>query len=287
MIKVAFDIGGTYIKSAVVTDELTIEHFERVRTPKNIDHAILNIVKARLETIIHQHEKPEVRLGISTAGAVDRDNKTIAYANENILNYTGTNFEACLKHMVSRIQVYNDVDAALLGELTQMNQNDKNVFCLTLGTGIGGSYYHKDFGLITGARHRPHQIGNLLYDTASKTYYEQRASTRALKRQLKASNYNHCDIPRLFDEAEDGYKEAQQQLSNWGREIARGIAEVQIMYDPDEIIIGGGVSAQQQRLLKYIVPHVPMFLPKDYGHANIRCAQFDNYAALIGAVSRM
>ena len=43
----------------------------------------------------------------------------------------------------SNITVYNDVDAALLGELSLHNYEENNIFCLTLGTGIGGAFYNK------------------------------------------------------------------------------------------------------------------------------------------------
>ncbi|MBI5974615.1 ROK family protein [Staphylococcus canis] len=286
MIKIAFDIGGTEIKSAVVSHG-ELEMYDKVPTPKNENQAIVKTVIQRLEVLSEAYQTTDIHVGISTAGAVNQAQKKIAYANPNILNYTGTNFETYLKNKVQQLHVYNDVDAALLGELTQYENFPDSIFCLTLGTGIGGSFYHKDFGLLSGARHRPNQIGYLLYDPETGTDFEHRASTRALKHYLETQSYSHKDIPLLFEEAETGNEKAQRLLINWGDEVARGIAQVQLMYDPSEIIIGGGISAQQERLLQYIVPNLGNYLPSGYGHATVRCARLNNDAALIGAVSRL
>ncbi|MDO5375368.1 MAG: ROK family protein [Staphylococcus rostri] len=287
MTKIAFDIGGTYIKSAIVEDDGTLSGYEKVRTPVNHDDAIVKVVIEQLKTYIANYDIQDVRVGISTAGAVNRAACKIAYANPNIVNYTGTDFGAQLAPYVDALRVYNDVDAALLGELTVVSEPVESLFCLTLGTGIGGSYYNQAFGLMTGARHRPNQIGNLLYDPVTKTNYEQRASTNGLKKQLMHQGYDYRPIEEWFALANDGDACAQTELQRWGIEIARGIAEIQIMYDPAEIVIGGGVSAQGDNLLALIVPEVAYYLPEGYGHATIRTAQLQNHAALIGAVSEL
>ncbi|MCS4486026.1 ROK family protein [Staphylococcus americanisciuri] len=287
MTKIAFDIGGTYIKSAIVEQDGTLKDYQKVQTPVNEGDAIVNVIKLQLQQYIEKHDIQEVHVGISTAGAVDRDACRIAYANPNIRDYTGTDFAAHLAPYIDELRVYNDVDAALLGELTVMPKPVESLFCLTLGTGIGGSYYNSDLGLMTGARHRPNQIGNLLYDPLTKTNYEQRASTNGLKRFLTGKGYAYHSIAEWFDLASKGDEHAKASLQQWGEEVARGIAEIQIIYDPAEIVIGGGVSAQGANLLQFIVPQVEKYLPEGYGHATIRTAQLQNHAALIGAVSEV
>lgn len=75
-------------------------------------------------------------------------------------------------------------------------------------------------------------------------------------------------------------------LNQWSDSIAEGIAQIQIIYDPGLILIGGGVSSQGQNLLKYIVPKVEHYLPEQYGHAHIQTTRTQNHAALYGAVSK-
>ncbi|MFP4921260.1 ROK family protein [Staphylococcus coagulans] len=286
MNKFAFDIGGTYIKSAVITEENQLLDYEKVKTPINENEAILNVVAQRLKQYIERYRTSKVLVGISTAGAVNRETASIAYANPNIKDYTGTQFGKRLASFVDDLRIYNDVDAAMLGELSFRNETYHSAFCLTLGTGIGGSYYHHDMGLLTGQRHRPNQIGHLLYDPVTQTNYEQRGSTQALKKQIQAT-YSECNVRQLFEDAQGGDVIARQYLQKWAYEIARGIAEIQVIYDPEIIIIGGGVSAQGEQLLQYIQPQITQFLPEGYGHARIEVAVLQNNAALIGAVSEL
>ncbi|REA97299.1 hypothetical protein DV966_12580, partial [Staphylococcus pseudintermedius] len=77
------------------------------------------------------HQLLAVAGGISTAGAVDRNSRSIAYANPSILNYTGTNFVDKLSFYVQELVVYNDVDAALSGVLVEREVEYESAFCLT------------------------------------------------------------------------------------------------------------------------------------------------------------
>ncbi|UEX90548.1 ROK family protein [Staphylococcus ratti] len=286
MTKIAFDIGGTFLKSAIIDGTFKLRGYEKQPTPENSQSPIVDEVLRRVKRYVETYDLKKVSIGISTAGAVNRKEGKIVYANDNILNYSGTNFKRALKPYTTNVHVYNDVDAAMLGELISRKEPIWSAFCLTLGTGIGGSYFHKDIGLSQGARWRANQIGNLLYDPISKTNYEQRASTQALKSLMRKSGHGHENVVQLFEEAKQNTK-ARQLLETWGYEVARGIAEIQIMYDPKVIIIGGGISQQGQALLDYICPYVQVFLPPHYGGAKIETARLQNHAALVGAVSKL
>ena len=96
-----------------------------------------------------------------------------------------------------------------------------------------------------------------------------------------------ADVPRLFELAETGDTLAQDILNEWATHVAEGIAQIQIMYDPGLILIGGGISAQGAALLKYIEPKVHDFLPPDYGVARLQTTQTENHASLFGAVSKI
>ena len=97
------------------------------------------------------------------------------------------------------ITVHNDVDAALLGELVLHKYPESHIFCLTLGTGIGGAFYTQQHGLYTGARYHANEIGYLLYRSSDGLTYEQRASTSALKALIKAYGLDaNISVPALL-----------------------------------------------------------------------------------------
>lgn len=77
-------------------------------------------------------------------------------------------------------------------------------------------------------------------------------------------------VPVLFEAAEEGDDIAKQILNEWAEDVAEGIAQIQVMYDPGLILIGGGISEQGDNLIKYIEPKVAHYLPKDYVYAPIQ-----------------
>lgn len=54
MKKIAFDIGGTYIKSAIIDENRQLQDYDKVRTPVNENDAIINYVEARLQRYIQE-----------------------------------------------------------------------------------------------------------------------------------------------------------------------------------------------------------------------------------------
>src|SRR5699024_9554911 len=160
---------------------------EKIKTGDNKDNGILRKVESLVREELDRGEG--IRgIGISTAGIVDREKGEIVYAGPTIpehkgkpfkdhLNkmfdlpvhmekgeivYTGptipeykaTPFKAHLNKMFDLpVHVENDVNAALLGEMWKgAGRGKDNVFCITLGTGIGGAFYSS--GLTGGAHNQ-------------------------------------------------------------------------------------------------------------------------------------
>ena len=67
-----------------------------------------------------QYQLKNPFIGISSAGVVDSDLGQIIYTGPTIPNYDGTQFFEVFKDLSSDIAVYNDVDAALLGNLNSI-----------------------------------------------------------------------------------------------------------------------------------------------------------------------
>src|SRR5690625_4533732 len=110
----SIDIGGTYIKYALLDDKVNLTHHGKVHTPVNQNNAIVSEVKS---IIIKYKEQFAVSgVGISTAGIVNREKGEIIYAGPTIQDYKGTNFKQLLADTNLPIHVENDVNSALLGE---------------------------------------------------------------------------------------------------------------------------------------------------------------------------
>lgn len=285
--KIAIDIGGTEIKAAVVDQSLNFIEYSKTPTPNNIDTFIKDKIYNIVMTFQKSYQISPLYVGISSAGVIDERRGIVEYAGPTIPNYVGTDFKCLLKPLNAQVNVFNDVNAALLGELVFHDYSAQNIFCLTLGTGIGGAFYNKYSQLYNGERNRANEIGYLLFDRQTNKTFEQRASTTALKTLMLEKGFIYQDnVPKLFELADQQDSLALSILNQWSDSIAEGIAQIQIIYDPGLILIGGGVSSQGQNLLKYIVPKVERYLPEQYGHAHIQTTRTQNHAALYGAVSK-
>lgn len=285
--KVAIDIGGTDIKAAVLDENLKFINYQRIPTPNNINEFIADAIFELVSHFKETYMIHPLQVGISSAGVINEEKGTVVYAGPTIPNFIGTNFHKLLSPLNAEVKVFNDVNAALLGELTLHDYKADNIFCLTLGTGIGGAFYNKVGHLYNGERNRANEIGYLLYKQQDRLTFEQRASTNALKFLMKTHALAYSDdVPKLFELAEQQDALAISILDRWSTHVAEGIAQIQIIYDPGLILIGGGISSQGEKLLKYITPKLEEFLPSNYGHAPLQTTQTQNHASLYGAISR-
>lgn len=278
----AIDIGGTYIKYAYLNEQHELEAQQKVKTPVNENQAILKQIESIVQAAVSKD--PIKGVGISTAGIVDRDKGEIIYAGPTIKNYRGTAFN---KHLTQKfhlpVHVENDVDAALLGEIWQgAGRHQNNIFCITLGTGIGGAYFNNK--LIDGINSQANSVGYMLYDDQTETNYEMRASTTALNNLISRKFGDRISTKDVFAQAKNGDHQCLTILTTWAKEVAKGLAQIIILIDPQTIIIGGGISAQGPFLLDLIKQHVPQYLPEDFLRTELKIATLFNDAALYGAV---
>ncbi len=282
MTYLAVDIGGTFIKYALVDDNQKITVKDKVRTSDNRNDGILRQVESIVREKLESGEN--IRgIGISTAGIVDRKKGEIIYAGPTIPNYKGTPFKEHLtENFKLPVHVENDVNAALLGEMWKGAGRDKDsVFCITLGTGIGGAYYNG--GLNSGAHNQANAVGYLLKDSSGLNY-EQRAATSALKEKLRRVHGADMETEVLFEYARRGEEPSLSIVNDWAREVAEGLAQIIILFDPAYLIIGGGISQQGDFLLDTIEKHIESFLPPDFLKTQLKIAELFNDASLYGAL---
>ncbi|WP_152657566.1 ROK family protein [Oceanobacillus sp. CFH 90083] len=280
---VSIDIGGTFIKFGVMDADHSFSFQSKVETKVNTDDAIYYQAE---EIISEQMNKYTITgIGISTAGIVDRNKGEIIYAGPTIPNYAGTAFkERLTKKFNIPVYVENDVNAAMLGEIWKgAGKGADNVYCLTLGTGIGGAHY--DNRQITDGSHlKADSIGYTLYNPETKSNYETRASTSALNNALKKELGDSFGSEKAFELARSGNKKCSDIIQRWGTEVASGLAQIILIKDPSIIIVGGGISKQGDYLLDLLKERLNIFLPDNFLETKLKIAQLYNDAALYGAV---
>ncbi|KOC33996.1 ROK family protein [Clostridium botulinum] len=290
------DIGGTEIKYGIVDDNGNIErsYSKETEALKGADNLINNI-----ENIIQNIIKIEKinGIGISTAGQVNRNNGQIIFATDTIPGWTGVKLKKIIEERF-KIQCYvdNDVNCACLGYMWRSMEEDyKDFIFLTLGTGIGGAIVING-QLYTGSHFIAGEFGHMTIckdgeecTCGFKGCFERYASTSALirraKKQLKLPEDFKLSGKYIFDKAKNNEKEYIDVINEWSYDVAIGIKNIVHMFNPSLIVIGGGVSAQGDYLIKFIQKHMnKIIMPSFLKGLVIKTSPSGNKAGMLGAI---
>lgn len=276
----AFDVGGTSIKYAVIDQNYQLTHTGKMPTNHNHNQTVIKTLKK----VSHDIQDQELisGIGVSTAGRVGK-NGEIIFAGPTITDYQGTPIKATLADMTGLpVHIMNDVDAALMGEVVDgVAKNCQNVYCIALGTGIGGAFYLNGH-LYDGAHGMGNSVGYMGFDRHTNSYFEKRSSTLALDAFLKQENIS---VPIAFAKARNGNQKYEQIINEWCQKIGHGVAQICLLLDPELFIIGGAVSQQGDFFINKIKSAVEKEIPKGLFNTVITAPHLQDKAQLFGAIS--
>ena len=229
------DIGGSGIKGApvnVATGRLTGPRI-RVKTPNPSTPD--NVIEA-VARLIHEHDW-EGPVGITVPGVVhDGTVVTAANIDDAWIGYDArTRFSQFLELPVA---VLNDADAAGLAEARFGGDSSGVVILLTFGTGIGSA-------LIQDGKLLPNtEFGHLEFHGGEAEAY---AAARLVKRE-------------------------SMQIEWWAERVNEFLAYIELLFSPDRIIIGGGISKRFDEFSRYLETR-----------CDVQPARLRNNAGIVGA----
>lgn len=290
----SIDIGGTAVKLGLVTreGEIVARHeasvcFDGYRTP------ILTTVIREARLFLARENTPIEGIGVSATGQIDSRTGVVIGTNGKIPGYEGARIRDELESAFGvPVRALNDANAAALGEcFAGAGKGAQNALMLTLGTGVGGGIVlgGRIFG---GARGIAGELGHFtLYQDGApcpcgkRGCYENYAATTALVRAARASSgENDIDGRVIFARAAAGDARMLAVLDRWIDDIAAGITGLVHIFNPELVLIGGGVSAQERLLMEPLRERVLAgVMPRFAEGLVIRRATLGNDAGLIGA----
>ncbi len=290
-----FDIGGTNIKCGVANNSASFFFKEIIPTyPEKGSTAILERIGIKIDTYIANYDLSGI--GISVTGQVNCGNGEIIGATDLIPNWVGTNIKAYFTQRYSLpIVVENDANSVALGELWKGNGKDLNNFIsITLGTGIGGGIILNK-KLFRGSNYSAGEFGHLKIKEKNNDKkckcgdygcYETYASTLALISMVKESTKKKDLTGKdIFKYEKLGIEPYKTIVSDWISNIGDGLKNIIVSFNPEGIIIGGGVSAQGDYLLNKIKEDLKSKLQKNiFENLEVRIAKSKNHAGMLGVL---
>jgi len=272
------DVGGTNTKYSVY-NELgeTIDAGGEVASVRYDFSEILSL----LTNIIAQFPTID-GIGISIPGGVDKDTGVVIGGGA-CPGLSNKDIRTILEQQCQLpVSIENDANCATLAEQWLGNGRDcENFICITIGTGIGGGLV-LNRKLYVGSHSFAGEFGFMIMSSGSSEIFSLTSSTDALLRQVQASS-NIRNGRELF--ASLGEAHVKEVYDSWVRELARGIYNIASMFDPDTVLIGGGVSAQS-RLIEDVKIAINKMCEYDYKWS-IQACHLKNDAGKIGAVYKL
>lgn len=287
----AFDIGGTAVKYGVVNEKAEVLNKGDFPTPKEGIDSLLE--KIREITRFLQEEYQIEGVALSFPGAVN--NETGFIGGASAVSYIhGPNVRELLEGKIGLpVAMENDANCAALAEVWQgVAKEASDVLFVVCGTGIGGAVI-KDRKLHTGKHLHGGEFGFMLMETEFKnkkfSNWSEKGSTNALVRRavaLKGANKEDWNGKKVFQCAENGDTDCIQAIDEYFETMAMGIYNLQYIYDPDMIVIGGAISAREDIINRVREKLDIMIENIDIAtiYPNVQKCAFANDANLIGAV---
>ncbi|AMC34182.1 ROK family protein [Janthinobacterium sp. B9-8] len=278
-----FDIGGTQIKYGIVSDTGEVRHAEVQNTcAADGGPALLERLRFLAQPLIKQYQP--IGIAISSLGLIEPLRGTVLGAAEAVPDYPGIALIPAFETAFGLpTTAENDVNCVALAEgWTGAAQGVGDYLAIAIGTGIGG-------GIVLGGRlHRGHRAaaGEWGYMKIGGQVWESQASMSGLVRLSEAATGEaELNGKIIFARLDVGDALMQKVVAEWLDLLAMGIANLIYAFNPEKIVLGGGIAGRGEVFLKAIRNAVDQQLLPDFKTmTELVLATAGNHAGMLGAV---
>ncbi len=268
---IGIDLGGTKTE-VILLDDQSNEHFrKRVATPVGNYQATMHTIHTLVQQAESHAGSTGIPVGVGIPGSVSRITGRIKNANSTWLN--GQPMQQHLRDLLQRpVTLTNDANCLALSEATDgAGRNHHTVFAAILGTGCGagisvngqlltgvngvaGEWGHNPLGWTPGAEleQRPCFCGR---HGCNETFLS--GTGLSLTHLMRTGQPQPAHT--ITENARNGCPEAHETLNQYLEHLARGLAAVINVIDPDIIVLGGGMSNAGQ-LYRELPARLPSYV---------------------------
>jgi glucokinase len=311
------DLGGTNIVAGAMTEDGSEIHGVRsIPTNSTVGDegvagrmvALVEEVLAETESVTGATRKDFVGVGVGAPGPLDREHGIVLIAPN-----LGWKDFPLRQRMLDRLSLLtsldNDANCATFGEWWQgAARGARNVVGLTIGTGIGGGLILNG-ALYHGSSHMAGEVGHTTIDMngryckcgnygcleayASGPAIATRAREVLVREGMKSAirdmvggRLEEITAQTVYEAAKSGDQLASEIVRDTGRYLGAGIANLLNIFNPDRVVIAGGVTAAGDALFLPLKAEVRRraFTPA-VNAAEIVAGQLPGTAGVVGAVA--
>ncbi len=309
MYYIGVDVGGTNIATGLVSEEGGLLFKTSVKTlGQRAPEEIVKDIYHTIETVLKETDTPLSEIGgigLGIPGCFDSETGAVICTNN--MNLSGFNlFSELRKYIDKPMKMANDANCAALGEAAYgAAKGYRYAVMVTLGTGIGGGFvmdekvYNGFNGAAMEVGHMTIDLGGKLCNCGRSGCWECYASATALVEQTKEMMEKYPDSAMhqwvkengsvsgrtAFDCARQGDEAANLVVDTFASYLAIGLTDLINLFQPDVIVIGGGISHEGDFLLDKVSRQTKesSYAGRDLPNAIYKTAQLGNDAGIIGA----
>lgn len=255
MATIGIDLGGSKVYAVRLVDG-AVEASERTAVGRSVP-----TIDAIVEAIEDISRGDESGVGVALAGFVRPSDGMFVWGPHLAGTHLSIGSEVS-DRVGLPVVVDNDANAALLAEMRLgVAVGYRNVILVTLGTGIGGAIcidgaIYRGSGFAGEFGHVRVEDDGLLCDCGKRGCWETRASGPALARLAREVVEANPDssLARVVEgvavtgevvvvAADAGDETARALVTDVGRSLGQGLADLAAIFDPDLIVVGGGLGS--------------------------------------------
>ncbi|MGH3977962.1 MAG: ROK family protein [Pseudonocardiaceae bacterium] len=313
MLTVGVDVGGTRVRAGVVDATGRVMDRRRAATPAG-DEVLEDVVTAQVAELVEEHRAVPGRagavaaIGVAVAGFVAADRRTVLFSPH--LSWRGVAVADRIERRVGLpVLLEHDANAAAVAEHRFGAAGGARVAMLVaIGTGIGGALlvggelYRGAHGVAPELGHlravpdgRPCPCGKRgcwerycsgpgLATTTLELLARSGAASGSLAREV-AADPRRLSGHRVAAAAREGDPVGVRAMAELARWLGEGLALVADLFDPEVVVVGGGVSESAPLFLDEARERYAAVVT-GAGHrplARIRTSQLGEDAGVVGA----
>ncbi|MBQ8963197.1 MAG: ROK family protein [Clostridia bacterium] len=309
MLYIGIDVGGMSIKAGLVDEEgnILFKHSCPTGVERGYVAVIRDIAQLGLATVEKAGRRmDEVKaIGIGIPGIMDQRTGIIPFCT-NLAWHDVPIIEEMKQYTDLPVYVDNDATVAGLAESVKgVSAGTQNSVFITLGTGVGGGVvlngkvFSGAHGVATEIGHMVTVAGGLPCTCGKRGCWERYASATALIRagRVLCAEKPSCTLMKhvdgdirtitakdVIDLAMAGDADCVKIFDDYIYHLVVGLTNLINVYDPEVIVLGGGVSHCGDFLLNAVRSLLPKYVFfKSMPYARVELARLTNDAGIIGA----
>ncbi|MBF2516606.1 ROK family protein [Listeria marthii] len=283
-----YDIGGTFIKFALMENNGTIKMKDKFpTTAKSAEELVEQMVEKW-----RPYQQDVTGIAVSCPGVVNTETGVIYQGGALLFMHEKNLAEMLARECHVPVVLQNDAKSAALAELWLGVAKDvDSAAILTLGSGVGGGIImngklQSGFNLMAGEV----SFIQTSFDTEKlrgKFFGRAGSAVELIKRIATKKNLaDKKDGEQVFEWINQGDEEAQAIFDDYIYGLASQVLNIQYLIDPEIIAIGGGISAQPivVKRLNKAIEEIKASNPFHGARPKIVTCHFQNDANLYGAL---